>query len=397
MRNSMSKLYRYQGIDQNGARKTGTYQTNSRKNCEQWLIANNIFPLNIARKIQPKITTKTLTTFCYQLAALVNANIALVEALNIINAENKHLNLQKLIGELKNDIENGNALSTALKKYPEIFNNFLCNLIYAGEKSGCLDNILQYIATYTEKTQTQKYLILKALLYPLTVLCVALAVTIILLVFVIPQFVAIFASFNAKLPFYTQLIIEIANFTKSYGVYMLWVIAFIIWLIVYFIKRSAKLQQLCDDFIFKLPIFGNFFKKTLICHFARTFAITFKAGIPILEALTITATIINNRIFQQKIINISHSIANGKALHLAMQEQNFFAPMILQFITIGEESGTLDDMLNKIASNYEYELNKVLDNLNKLLEPALMIFIGIVVGGLIIAMYLPIFRLGMQL
>ncbi|MFA6038605.1 MAG: type II secretion system F family protein [Legionellales bacterium] len=399
-----TKIFLWQGIDRNGSRVQGEIYGENAGICKVQLINREITPLQIRiKKVawsalkphQNKIKHKQIIDFNKQLAILINANIPLVTALEIISNEAVPQSaLHKLIITIKKDVENGTALSEAIHKYSRYFSALFCSLVNIGETAGVLDKILTQIAEYDEKMLVQKHKIFKALFYPAMVLTVALAVTAILLVFVIPQFKSMFAGFGAALPYYTQLVIHIAEFVKSKGIFIILAIGVLLFLIIKCRKRYQYFSNWTDKIILHVPIVGTILEKNLLLRYVQTLAITFHAGLPLLEALNTVAAIMHNWVYQQAVHKTKNLIADGESLHSAMQKQNIFPKRMLQLLAIGEESGKLDAMLDELAKHYERELNKIIETMNDLLEPVIMLVLGIIVGGLIIGMYLPIFRLG---
>lgn len=355
---------------------------------------NNIFSKLLLLFAKKKIKTSTLADFMQQLAFLINANIPLVTSFAAINKDNINKHLHQLIEQIKNDIETGHTLTHALQQHPQYFSKFWCNLINTGEQSGTLPTILNHISQHITKSTKQKHKIIKALLYPCAVLTIAVIVTIIMLIFVIPRFQEMFSNFGAALPLYTQFIIKIANLVKNYGIYFLLFCLINIFGVFIAKKHSSHFSQQLEKISLHLPLFGNILHKHLCIQYAQTLYITIKAGIPLCEALNITANNIHNRIYQQSVHKICQAITYGSSLNEAMRQQQLFSERILQLVALGEESGNLENMFCSIANYYEEEVNYIIDNLNNMLEPLLMLVLGVIVGGLIIGMYLPIFRMG---
>jgi type IV pilus assembly protein PilC len=354
------------------------------------------FNFSLARK--QKVKSNTITSFVRMFADLLHANIPLIMALDfMVSDDDINTSLKPIIKSVKSDVEHGQPLSKAFGKYPQYFDLLFCNLLCVGEQSGKLDTVLKHIATYMEKRETQKRKVIKALFYPLTVLAIAIIVTSILLIFVVPQFQEMFANFGAKLPAYTQMVINLAKFMQSYGLVIFGIFVAIFIALKYCVKKIPLIAQKFDLLKLKIPFFGSILQKNIIYNFAKILAITFKSGMSILEALSISAGICNNYVYEKAIKEVREKVAHGYALVKAMREFNIFPKKVINFIAIGEESGQLDDMLEEIARNYEAEVNYVIENLNNLLEPLIMLILGVLVGGVVIAMYLPIFRLGTAL
>lgn len=403
--NETTQVYFWEGSNEKGARIKGKDFGFNTEDLINKLHSQKIQPIKIVCKIQNKITkvklfsqkkikSKDIAGFAKAFANLISANIPLVTALEFMASDSEANNLSEIIKNIKNDVENGMALNLAFRKHPQYFDSFFCNLISVGEYSGTLDAILKILASYLEKNELQKKKIIKALFYPIVVFIVAIIVTSILLIFVVPQFKEMFANFGAALPAYTLFIINLADFIKSKGIVIL-----IFFLMVFLIVRRAIkcyeiLAQYFDKIKLKIPIFGKFKQKIIISRFAKILSIMFKSGIPILEALAITASICNNYVYETAVLAIKNKITKGSSMQSAMREVNLFPHKMLHFIAVGEESGRLDDMLAEIAKYYEEELNYTIDNLNNLLEPMIMLILGVMVGSVVIAMYLPIFKLG---
>ena len=394
-------IFLWEGIDKTGSRCQGQLDAQSKDDVLRILHRSNITVIKIAvtnsflsSTKRKGIKAKLIADFLTQLNALINASVPIVTALNTLANDNSDKSLQKLILTIKQDVEGGTSLSKALQKHSHCFNELLCNLIAVGEKSGTLDTMLDHIAAYIAKTAYQRRKFLKALFYPIAVVMVALIVCAVLLVFVIPKFKDLFLSFGAELPLYTRFILGIANNTKEYGGVVLMILTFIIISFIWGKKKYPVFSHKIDELILSFPIYGRFLQKVLIADYARILAITFKAGLPLLEALTLVSSTMKNWRYRQSVLKIKQNVSGGQTLHAAMQAQNLFPARVIQLVTIGEESGSLDDMLTEIANHYDAEVDAFIDNLNNLLEPMLMVILGIIVGSIVIAMYLPIFRLG---
>ena len=388
--------YTWFGIDSAGKKIKGVNYANNNGQLRNKLSKQNIFPVKI-KIIIFKINTKHITAFIEQLAILINANTPLITALNILIADTKNENLKNLIIDCKNSISTGQSLYKTLCQYPQYFNNLLCNLINVGEQSGTLSIVLNELADYFTKIAAQKRKIMKALLYPIVILNIAFAVTAILLLFVIPEFKTMYESLGAHLPGYTQFIINLGDFFSSYYIFILMGIASIIIFIKLAYKYSIKFRRFTDITNLKIPIIGKILTYDITARLTKTIYLSFKSGMPLIKAIKISTGTTQNWRYQLAMQNITKSITNGKTLHSSMEEQNLFSQKIIQLVALGEETGTLDAMLEKISIIYSDELNNITDNLNNLLEPIIMLILGVLVGGLIIGMYLPIFRLGMAI
>lgn len=389
--------YTWSGIDCTGKKISGIAYANNLSQLKTKLSKQNILPLKVAATFwhHHKVKAKHITSFIEQLAILINANIPLLIALNIIIQDTKNESIKNLIINCKNSISAGQSLHATLSQQPQYFNELLCSLINVGEQSGTLDTILNELADYFTKIANQKRKIIKALLYPATVLCITFIVMAILLLFVIPQFKTMYSSFGTSLPSHTQFIINLGDFVRAWWEFILGSIISSIICTKFIHQHSIKFRQHLDDVSLKIPIVGKILTYGIIVQLTKTIALSFKSGMPLLKAIDLSINTTQNWRYQLALQNIAKSITNGKALHNAMEEQKLFPAKIIQLIALGEETGTLDVMLEKIAVIFNEKLNYITDNLNNLLEPIIMLILGVLVGGLIIGMYLPIFRLGM--
>jgi len=345
-------------------------------------------------KSQKRITQGDIAIFSRQLATMIAAGIPLVQAFDITARGQNNLRLQKLLLAIKTDIESGTTFAQALKKHPKYFNALFCNLIEAGEQSGSLDIMLDKVATYKEKTESIKGKIKKALFYPAAVLVVAFLVTAGLLIFVIPQFESLFQGFGADLPALTRLVIQLSEIFQAYWWLMFGGIGISIWLVLYFRNNSSKFAYAIDQISLKIPVIGNVLKNAAIARFSRTLAITFAAGLPLVDALRSVAGATGNILYANATDSIRENVSSGQQMHVAMKSTRLFPNMVIQMISIGEESGSLEEMLSKTADFYEEDVDNAVDALSSLLEPLIMVVLGGLIGSLVIAMYLPIFKLG---
>ncbi|MEJ1471439.1 MAG: type II secretion system F family protein, partial [Candidatus Sedimenticola sp. (ex Thyasira tokunagai)] len=301
--------------------------------------------------------------------------------------------MQDLILAIKSDVEGGTALAEALKKHPLYFDDLFCNLVRAGEAAGVLEILLDKIATYKEKTESIKGKIKKALFYPAAVIIVAFLVTVLIMVFVIPQFQTLFSSFGGDLPAFTKAVVTMSEWMQSYWWAVVIAVIGSIYLFSYTWKRSRKFRQTIDRMMLGIPIIGGILNKASISRFARTLATMFAAGVPLVEALESVAGATGNVIYSDAVMRMREDVATGQSLQLSMKQQGLFPHMVVQMVSIGEESGALDHMLSKVADFYEEEVDNAVDALSSLLEPFIMVIIGTLVGGLVVAMYLPIFKM----
>lgn len=393
------RIYHWSGIDYAGKSITGKTTASNKQQVRAILSQENILVLAVTRKLnlvtEPKITIKHIAGVLDQLAILINANINLIAALNIIIAQEKHLKPKQLIMQLRQAIAAGQTFYQALNQYPQYFNQLVRNLSNVGEQSGNLGLVLQELAQYFAKMRLQRRQVAKALLYPAVVLLVTLMVVIILLLVVIPQFAAMYASVGMALPGYTQFVLSVAAGVKQYGGV---VVAFMVVLslgIKFSYRYCLAIKQYLDGAILKLPLIGNIINYSITSRLIKTIWLAFKAGVPLLKAIHISSGVVQNYWYVVAMRNVMNALNNGQLFHEAMQEQKIFSLQVVKLIAVGEETGTLEVMLEKIAAIYAQQLDYLIANLNHLLEPMIMLILGILVGGLVIGMYLPIFKLGM--
>ena len=335
-----------------------------------------------------------IAIFSRQLATMLSAGIPLVQAFEIVGSGHDNAAMQKLILTIKADVEGGSALAESLAKHPLYFDDLFINLVEAGEQAGALETLLDKIATYKEKTEALKKKIKKALTYPAAVLVVAFIVTTILLIFVIPAFEDLFKGFGADLPTFTRMVIDLSVFVRAQGFYSAILIGAAIGAFIYFHKRSRKMRHFLDRLSLKIPIIGPILQKAAIARYARTLSTMFSAGVPLVEALESVAGATGNIVYEIGVLEMRDEVSTGQRLQQAMESTGLFPNMVIQMIAVGEESGSLDDMSSKVADFYEEDVDNAVDNLSSLLEPIIMGILGVLVGGLVIAMYLPIFKMG---
>ncbi|MFO1466907.1 MAG: type II secretion system F family protein [Steroidobacteraceae bacterium] len=341
-----------------------------------------------------KVNPGDIAVFARQLATMLTSGIPLVQAFEIIGNGNEKPSMQKLILDIKASVEGGSTLHESLAKHPLYFDDLFVNLVEAGEQAGALETLLDKIATYKEKTEALKKKIKKALFYPTAVLFVAIIVTIILLIFVIPQFESLFKGFGADLPAFTQMVINMSRFMQHNGLFVAAVVGGGIYGFLYFKKRSKNMQRTLDRMMLKFPIIGPILVKAAIARFARTLSTMFAAGVPLVEAMESVAGATGNIVYEEATLRMKDEVATGQRLQRAMENTGLFPNMVVQMIAVGEESGSLDSMSAKVADFYEAEVDNAVDAMSSLLEPLIMAVLGVLVGGMVIAMYLPIFKLG---
>lgn len=393
--------FEWEGLSSTGKKITGEMQARSLAIAKAELYKQGIITRTIKKKRIPfwkrqfkKLNQGDITLFSRQMATMIEAGIPIIQSFDIVSKSTSNVRLRNLIETIKKDVETGLTFCEALKRHPEYFNDLFCNLIDAGEKSGSLETMLENIAIYKEKTESIKKKIKKALTYPTAVLVVACLVTGVLLMFVVPQFQALFAGFGADLPALTRTVINMSAFLQSYWYIVGAIVGGGIYALVYFKRHSLQFAQALDRFSLKLPIVGTVLRKAAIARFSRTLSITFAAGLPLVDALKSVAGATGNILYEKATDKIREDISTGQSLRIAMETTHLFPSMVTQMVTIGEESGTLERMLSKVADFYEEEVDNAVDALSSLLEPMIMSILGVLVGGLVVAMYLPIFKLG---
>ncbi len=341
-----------------------------------------------------KITGIDISVFSRQLATMMAAGIPMVQSFEIIGNGHDKPAMQRLVLDIKASVEGGSTLKESLARHPLYFNDLFVNLVEAGEQAGALETLLDKIATYTEKTEALKKKIKKALFYPAAVLIVAVIVTVILLVFVIPQFESLFKGFGADLPAFTQMVVNLSRFVQKQGLWLGAVTFAAFYAFFYFKKRSRVMQRNLDRVMMRFPIIGPILVKSAIARFARTLSTMFAAGVPLVEAMQSVAGATGNIVYEEATLRMRDEVATGQRLQRAMENTGLFPNMVVQMIAVGEEAGSLDAMSGKVAEFYEAEVDNAVDSMSSLLEPLIMAILGVLVGGMVIAMYLPIFKLG---
>jgi type IV pilus assembly protein PilC len=390
----------WEGTDRNGKKIKGKSLASDEAQVRAELRRQGVLPTRIKKQSKGlfagggKILTADIAIFSRQLATMLAAGIPLVQAFEIVGSGHENAAMQKLILTIKGDVEGGSSLAEALAKHPLYFDDLFVNLVESGEQAGALESLLDKIATYKEKTEAIKKKIKKALTYPAAVLVVALVVTTILLIFVIPSFEDLFRGFGADLPSFTRMVIDLSFFVRSNGFYIVVLVGGAVGTFLYFKKRSRQFQQFLDRLMLKLPILGPIIQKAAIARYARTLSTMFAAGVPLVEALESVAGATGNIVYEKGVLEMRDEVATGQRLQQAMENTELFPNMVIQMIAVGEESGSLDDMSAKVADFYEEDVDNAVDNLSSLLEPMIMAILGVLVGGLVVAMYLPIFKLG---
>ncbi len=397
---AISTPFLWEGTDRHGKKIKGKSLANDEASVRADLRRQGVVPTRIHKQRKGlfagggKILTADIAIFSRQLATMLGAGIPLVQAFEIVGNGHENAAMQKLILSVKADVEGGSALAEALAKQPLYFDDLFVNLVEAGEQAGALESLLDKIATYKEKTEAIKKKIKKALTYPAAVLAVAFIVTTILLIFVIPSFEDLFRGFGADLPGFTRMVIDLSAFVRAKGVFIALAIGAAISAFIYFKKRSRPFRHFLDRMMLKMPIIGPILQKASIARYARTLSTMFAAGVPLVEALESVAGATGNIVYEIGVMEMRDEVATGQRLQQSMENTDLFPNMVTQMIAVGEESGSLDEMSAKVADFYEEDVDNAVDNLSSLLEPLIMGILGILVGGLVVAMYLPIFKLG---
>jgi len=391
--------YSWEGKDRKGNKVRGRLLAKNENEVRADLRRQSIVPVKIKKqkslfRTGGSINPMDIAVFSRQLSTMLAAGIPLVQAFEIVGVGHEKPAMQKLLLDIKLNIEGGSSLHESLAKYPVYFDDLYVNLVEAGEQAGALEALLDKVATYQEKTEALKTKIKKALFYPTAVLAVAVIVTLILLLFVIPQFEALFKGFGADLPAFTRMVIDISRFVQHQGWWMGVLFGLGVFFFLYFKKRSRAMRHVLDRAMLKLPILGPILVKAAIARYARTLSTMFSAGVPLVEAMESVAGATGNIVYEQAVMRMRDEVATGQRLQRAMENTGLFPNMVVQMIAVGEESGSLDEMAAKVADFYELEVDTAVDGLSSLLEPLIMAILGVLVGGLVIAMYLPIFKLG---
>ncbi|MCC5826219.1 type II secretion system F family protein [Alkalimonas sp.] len=394
------ETYSWKGLNRRGKKTTGEIKGGSSQEVKALLRQQGITPSLVKRKPKPlfntekKVTAADIAVVTRQIATMLGAGVPLVQTIDLIASGADKASLRTLMQKVSVKVQAGLPLSEVLREHPKHFDELYCDLVKSGEQSGSLDAIFDRIAIYKEKAEALKSKIKKAMFYPTAVLVIAAVVTSILLIFVVPQFAEIFAGFGAELPAFTLFVLGISELMQAYW----WVVLGVIVLAGYITKqaynKNLKARTAMDAMLLKAPVFGGILNKAAVARFARTLSTTFAAGVPLIDALESAAGASGNEIYRNAILEIRDEVTAGNQMQFAMKNTKQFPEMVVQMVAIGEESGALDGMLSKVANIYEQEVDDAVDGLTALLEPMIMAVLGVVIGGLIIAMYLPIFQLG---
>lgn len=394
------KTFQWSGTDKRGAKLKGEELGKNEAMVRAELRKRGINPSSVGEKRaslfakngQP-ITSREIAIFARQISVMMQAGVPVVQSFDIIASGQPNPRMQQMLRSVKTDIEGGSTLAESLAKFPVQFDELFINLVHAGETAGVLDTVLNTVANYKENIEAIKGKIKKALFYPASVIGVAIIVSAVLLIYVVPQFEDLFKGFGADLPAFTQFVVNLSRWMVSYWWIVLGVVIGAGYAFTQALKRSRSFQRLFDRFLLRMPVVGQILHNSAISRFARTLAITFKAGVPLVDALETVSGATGSPVYGDAIKRIRDDVSVGHQLNLAMRQVNLFPPMVVQMTAIGEESGSLDSMLIKVAEFYEQEVNNAVDTLSSLMEPFIMVVIGTLVGGLVVAMYLPIFKL----
>jgi len=390
-------LYTWEGKDKTGKQVKGEMRASGENIVNATLRRQGIQNAKVKKASSgsgKKITDQDITFFTRQLAVMMKAGVPLLQSFDIVARGHSNPSVTRLLLEIKTEVETGSSLAQAFRKYPLYFDNLFCNLVGAGEQAGILDSLLDRLAMYKEKMLAIRGKIKKALFYPVSILVVAFVVTAVIMIFVIPQFKELFAGFGANLPAPTLVVMQISEIFTSYWYLIFGGIFGAFWLFMNSLKRSERMQFAMDRLMLKLPVVGDMVRKATIARWTRTLSTMFAAGVPLVEALDSVAGASGNRVYMMATKKIQQEVSTGSSLTVSMQNSGVFPNMVLQMCAIGEESGALDGMLSKVADFFEREVDDAVDALSSLMEPLIMAVLGVLIGGLVIAMYLPIFKMG---
>jgi type IV pilus assembly protein PilC len=390
-------IFEWEGKDRNGKMVKGELRAGGEAAVNAHLRRQGILVMKVKKRRMTsgkRITEKDLTIFTRQLATMMKAGVPLLQSFDIVARGHPNASVAKLLNDIRSDIESGTSMSAAFRKHPKYFDPLYCNLVEAGEAGGILEDLLDRLATYKEKTMAIKSKIKSALVYPVAVLIVAAVVVTIIMLFVIPAFKDIFTSFGADLPAPTQIVINMSQFFTQYWWALFGTLGIGAYLFFQSWQRSTKMQQGMDRLLLRVPVFGDLIRKSAIARWTRTLSTLFGAGVPLVEALDSVGGAAGNYVYAEATSKIQKDVATGTSLTVAMQSTNVFPSMVMQMTAIGEESGSLDHMLGKAAEFFEQEVDEAVKALQSLMEPIIIVVLGTIIGGIVVAMYLPIFKLG---
>lgn len=396
-------VYIWKGKNSYGDKRNGKHEAHDEAAVHAYLKKIRITPSSVKEQpkdilagisfFQPKVTGRDIVIFTRQLSTMIDAGLPLVQSLEILSNQQENVTLKAILREIKADVESGMTFADAMKKHPKAFDTLFCNMIDAGEIGGILDTILSRLAEFMEKSMILKKKVKGAFTYP--VICLAISVVIlgVILIFVVPTFESMFADFGSALPVPTQIVVGMSNFVKTKIIYMIG-IAMVFSFLFKKYNSTDKGEQNVDALSLKLPVFGELIMKVAVAKFTRTLSTMLESGVPILEALTVVAKTAGNRVIETAVFRISDSISEGRTIAEPLEETGIFPPMVVQMISVGEATGALDAMLSKIADFYDEEVDQAVENMTAMIEPFMMVFLGGMIGGLVVAMYLPIFKMG---
>lgn len=393
-------VYTWEGLDKKGAKQKGEINGHNPALVKAQLRKQGINPTKVRKKAVSifgsgkKIKPLDIAFFSRQMATMMKAGVPLLQSFDIISEGSDNPNMRKLVDDIKQEVAAGHSFATALRQKPQYFDDLFCNLVDAGEQAGALESLLERVATYKEKTESLKAKIKKAMTYPIAVIIVALVVSGILLIKVVPQFQTVFSGFGAKLPAFTLMVIGLSEVVQSYWYIILGILVVMILAFKKAYKTSEKFRDRIDRMMLKVPVIGPLLFKSAVARYARTLSTTFAAGVPLVDALDSVAGATGNVVFRNAVHKVKQDVSTGTQLNFSMRSTGVFPMLAVQMTAIGEESGALDSMLDKVATYYEEEVDNMVDSLTSLMEPMIMAVLGVIVGGLVIAMYLPIFQLG---
>lgn len=397
----ITNTYTYKGVDKKGTQVQGEINSSSPALAKAQLLKQGISAKSVSKKAKPlfggegkAIKPADIAVFARQMATMMKAGVPLVQAFDIVADGLENPSLKKLVLSIRDSVAAGGGFAPSLRQHPKYFDDLFCNLVEAGEQAGALETLLDRVATYKEKTERLKAKIKKALSYPIAVVIVAIVVTGVLLVKVVPQFAETFSSFGANLPAFTLFVLHLSELAQKYWLFFLFGLAGFFFAFKEANRRSVAFSYMVDRYVLKIPIVGQIIYLSVMARFARTLSTTFAAGVPLIEALTSVAGAAGNKIYADAIIKVREDVSTGIQLNTALKTRNIFPTLLIQMAAIGEESGALDAMLDKVATYYEEAVDNTVDSLTSLLEPLIMSVLGILVGGLMVAMYMPIFQLG---
>ena len=390
-------VFEWEGKDRNGKQARGEMRASGTNQVQASLRRQGVLLTKIKKRRMRSgkaIKPKDIAIFTRQLATMMKAGVPLLQAFDIVGRGNANASVAKLLGDIRSDVETGSSLSAAFRKFPKYFDNLYCNLVEAGEAAGILEELLDRLATYMEKTEAIKSKIKSALMYPMSVVVVAFVVVAVIMIFVIPAFKEVFTSFGADLPAPTLIVMAISEFFVAYWWLIFGGIGGGLYFFIQAWKRNERMQKVMDRILLKLPVFGKLIDKSCVARWTRTLSTMFAAGVPLVEALDSVGGASGNSVYADATVKIQQEVSTGTSLTAAMTNANVFPSMVLQMTAIGEESGSIDHMLGKAADFYESEVDDMVAGLSSLMEPIIIVFLGTLIGGIVVSMYLPIFKLG---